>query len=787
MFVIADSFPATSPAEGLARYGYKEFNVGGLTAIAPSDMVTIDATFKDPANVYEGLPRDDKVIYLMSLLDADQWKLACASGIGLNDLRGDQRLVYQSILPSTFAYENNLVGKDGSVVPKPGEPPVVTLAPNEEAEVRLHFSQEIELGVKMQDGGFSALSPQLANFNREGKPYLRRSDIATEDKTSLFGVQIRKVVDNRLKPSDLDYKSHSLDSSIPLKKYASVADLCQSVSALLGLKIVADIRLANLPVGSFGESVRAGDLLRGLAVGVMGTFRKVGDTYVLTCDLEGIGAKRLKIETWKQDFMLETRVRVEEWKRAIRANGGARKISLRSEGPMTANDAMTNFMAADYEVGGPHTMPASLLPLGWQAVLKAGGPQFQGAMRTDVVFPYSEVLWNFVLPDGRNLEWEASAGYTMSLTRAPSLEKDRWSKTVVKPIPLHSGSSSALIIKTDDASAASTAPEIARAHGFEEVWIQTWNAETLRSAIDSAKPLNIPVRFLIRPWEAPKGVKLMDVDRNILGESSAQVESRVESTAMWKDLSMSWGISPSDPVVIFGIDDPRRLSVWSSLAKLSTTSGLKGVVLADTEPRGYEPLTHAPLFGSSQFDLGYTIGLRSRFLAEQHVDPVDIVDRRIMAYDKLDLSLPYFGDPAQTALDQPSDTLQKWAKLRADANLEAIEELVKQLPTPLLFQPRHTKQDTIALDGVQAISWLRGADLPSGAFDAAFEFESDSVPAAGYFVWPFGHPKDPAQISRMYDSLTRRLRTNRGLLAVDMSSVPFEEMPVYLDKWFAKG
>ena len=786
MVLIADSLPAISADSGLAHYGYKEFNVGGLTAIAPMEMVKIDASFRDASNVYEGLPRDDKVIYLMSLLDANQWKLACSSGVGLSDLRGEQRLVYQSILPSTFSYENSVMGKDGSIVPKPDEPPVVSLTPSEESGIRLRFSQSIQLGVKMQNGGFSALSPQLADQKREKKPYLRRSDIATEDKTSLYGVQIRKVIDNSFKPSDLDYKSHNLDSAIPLGTHATVAELCHSVSDSSGLNIVADIRVANYPVGLFGPSVRAGDLLRGLALSVMGTFRKVGDAYVLTYDLEGIGAKRLKIETWKLEFERETRARVDEWKRAIRANGGARKIGYPAEGALSLNDAMTRFMASDYEVGGPQTMPASQLPPEWQSVLRAGAPQFQGSMRSDVAFPFGDVMWNFVLPDGRNLEPEGSAGYTMSLTRELSPEKDRRSKTIVKPIQLSAERSPALIFKTDDPSLTGKISELAQSHGFKEIWLQTWSADCLKSAVESAKSLTMPIRLVIRPWESPKGVRLVDVDRNILGESSAQAEDRVENTATWQDLSVSWGIPPFAPGVLLGIDEPVRSTIWSSLTKLSATDGLDGVVLCDTEPRGYEPLTHAPLFGSCQFDLGYTTMLRSRFLAVQQVDPIDIVDRRIMAYDKLDLSLPYFGDPTEAVLDQPSDTLQKWAKLRADANEAAIRALVKQLPIPMYFQPRHIKQETITLDGVQAISWSGGVDLPAGTFDTAFEFESDSVPADGYFVWQFGYPKEPAQSSRMFDSLLRRLKNKRGLLAVDMSSVPPQEISTYLDKWFAK-
>ena len=92
--------PPVSNAGGLASYGRKEITVGGITVIAPSEMVIIDATLKELPNLYDGLPRSDKIIYLMSLLDVEaRWKTACTIGIGLSDLRGDQLAVYRSICP----------------------------------------------------------------------------------------------------------------------------------------------------------------------------------------------------------------------------------------------------------------------------------------------------------------------------------------------------------------------------------------------------------------------------------------------------------------------------------------------------------------------------------------------------------------------------------------------------------------------------------------------------------------------------------------------------------------
>jgi len=185
-------------------------------------------------------------------------------------------------------------------------------------------------------------------------------------------------------------------------------------------------------------------------------------------------------------------------------------------------------------------------------------------------------------------------------------------------------------------------------------------------------------------------------------------------------------------------------------------------------------------------DLGYTQSLRRQFLAENQVDPVDIVNCQLFANEKLDLSLPFFGDPAQASVDQPSGTLAKWMKLRAEANHRLVQELVSQFSCPILFQLRHNIQETITLSGYQVVPWKVSPNLPASSYPS-FEEEGDRVPADGYCFFPFGHPVDPPVTSRLYDNLLRRIKKSKGKLAIDMSSMPIEDLPKTLDRWFAKG
>jgi hypothetical protein len=67
------------------------------------------------------------------------------------------------------------------------------------------------------------------------------------------------------------------------------------------------------------------------------------------------------------------------------------------------------------------------------------------------------------------------------------------------------------------------------------------------------------------------------------------------------------------------------------------------------------------------------------------------------------------------------------------------------------------------------------------------EEEADNVPIDGYCIWQFGYPVESALKSAMYDSLNRHLRHAKGMLAIDLSSVPVTEIPSVLDRWFVKG
>src|SRR5579862_1198463 len=128
---------AKAPATTLAAFDRKLVKVGHLSAVVPRTMVLIDDSLNQAPNMYDGLPRDAKVMYLLRSLTDDQWRMVSDSGIGINDLDGEQKLVMQSLMPRPFAWTSFLVDIHGMWGKQQA---AGTLSDDERQQVRLKLS-----------------------------------------------------------------------------------------------------------------------------------------------------------------------------------------------------------------------------------------------------------------------------------------------------------------------------------------------------------------------------------------------------------------------------------------------------------------------------------------------------------------------------------------------------------------------------------------------------------------------------------------------------------------------
>ena len=246
--------------------GFQVFSSGTLHVIAPAQLTVIDPDYSQTPNIYDGLPRNLKVLYLASTFNASQWQTACTTGIGLNNLTREQQAVYRSILPSEFKYELSAVINPNINTGISRGSTETILTPDEESQVLLKIYKELTLGVQLGGGGFSAISAQDWDRHKIGTKIGSRVDSASEDKNSSFGIEVRKTSPNQSKPSDLDYKSSAYNMSFPLTPTSSVKEICQVASKLIHHTIVPDGRFQNEAVISIGSSARCGDVLKGLAL-----------------------------------------------------------------------------------------------------------------------------------------------------------------------------------------------------------------------------------------------------------------------------------------------------------------------------------------------------------------------------------------------------------------------------------------------------------------------------------------------------------------------------------------
>jgi hypothetical protein len=741
--------------------GFGIFACGSLHVIAPAYMTVIDP------------------VYLASTFTESQWQTACTTGIGLGDLNRDQQATYRSILPAVFKYQTSQVrdpnGNNGSR----GASTQTTLTPDEESQVRLQIYKEMTLGVQLSDGGSSAISAQTWHRHKPGEKISRRIDDVAEDKNFAFGIEIRKTLPNESKPSDLDYKASAYDTAFPLTPSSSVKDLCQTASELIHRTVIPDARFQNLQVATVGSSARCGDVLKGLALCLTGTYRKVGNIYVLTSDVEGIGTKMTKLAFWHWNLTQIEQKESETWKSKISANRGIRSIAYAANDGLTPNDAMRNFMDSDFEQGDK-TMPASGLSPAWSQLLNGKDNHFASPLRTDVAEPWDSVFWSFVTPAGEPLGWESELGDLNEFTHHIDRQSARARQQELKRFELGSLPGSALVYQSDDPEFASKLPKLAKTQGFTELWLQTTKSRALSAAVQRGKAAGIPVRLVVEPFAALGDPPKDQIDRTILDYSYSQAESLVDGSDWVETLNQVF--SANERAVDF-VDEssPSLAGYWKLLNGLASSPGLSGAVVLSVTPVGYEEQSDWPEYEPPQLGaplmLGYTTGLRQKFLLANSVDPVDLLEVR----DQFDLqpleqTISSFGDlnayPYGKVAENPLSYRDKWDRMRFESNEDRLKQFESNLSTPFLIEWRRKLHDTsLNWDGV--VSPLTGEAPADTLKDNPYQ---QTLPVDAYYLPKVGYPLSEGVTARVLRRMSARMKKQLTKFAIDLRAVPADQL-----------
>jgi len=630
-------------AEGLAGYERMRVSLPGLSAIVPDTMVVIDDSLEQAPNMYDGLPRHSKVLYLMTTLNADQWEAITGSGLGLSQLTRDQKAVLNSILPRPFVYSTFQVSNDHDV--KPAEAGI-TLSDSDQQAVRLHLERTLMLMLPVV-GRPNSVTPRTTRDDG-GKPGERVFHCDSEegfDKRDAFGINMRQTRPNQQKPSGLDYRSSKLSGSIRLNSSERISTLLDRVGQATGFEIRADLRVGDLKMECIGRTAPISSVLKAIALAVTGTYRKVGSAYVLTSDLEGIGTRKLKLAAYDSD--LNTKLQTEEtlWRSQIYKSGHLNQLRFRADDPLTPDDNL----ARKLDQGSPGSrtkIGAADLTPSLRDFVERQNQIYQGQQTTaDGAYVQSEYQFSYILPSGELTRQETgSLGVHERFAlanpeprRIPQLRtQPKLDLTAIKePVKL--------CMVADTVIEAQRAVEQALRYGFKEIWIDTVSNEALTAALSAAPIEKLKVSLAVRPFAYRGPSDAPFADRTLFGDTPLESLERRKADSIWNSASQTPDQSGSITILSKGY-----LNRVTAVAKLSKAPGLAGVGILNPTPPGYNGLRTTAISISGLYlekgNFGFAEDIRAAFLREHNIDPIDLCPPGI--FTNSDLRQPFFLDDA---------------------------------------------------------------------------------------------------------------------------------------------
>ena len=320
-------------------FGRKLTRCGSVTVFAPTEMTVLATNLKGSPDPLAGLRRDEKIKILQASMTDAQWKqMGSPAGLGAADMDATQREIYLSLLPDPFIVTqweiSKSTGNDNQM--SYTAPKKTTLAGAERMQIRLRMNRTTSMRIPSstdKNGGYG----QYVSTQAENQPMVQVSHPNEYGNPDAFGVLLKDTVPARLKPGHLAWDTPALDVDVDLRGAKTVGELMARLAKASGLELIADARVAALPLWVYGDPVttpslpgtrpgttgaadaaklapdtttspsaepapaRAGDVLKALCWAVTGTIRKVGPVYLLTDDLEGIGTRQARISRWTND------------------------------------------------------------------------------------------------------------------------------------------------------------------------------------------------------------------------------------------------------------------------------------------------------------------------------------------------------------------------------------------------------------------------------------------------------------------------------------------------------
>ena len=791
-----DKVKSKNGSDDLAAFDRKLVAVGHMHAYVPRTMVLIDDSLSQSPNLYEGLPPDAKMLYLLRSLSDDQFAKLSNSSLGLDDLQGEQRLVFRSLVPKPLSWTSCLVDNNGMFGKEQGKG---TLTDDELLRVRLKVQRYVDFRVYLSQPPNSY--SEFGSDRYRGTPgsLFTQRDIGTQSPDTAFGLRIRSEVDNQPKRSDLD--GMALNASVSVPRTATVRDLLQLVGAKCHLILIPDFRIADRAVKVLGDSLGAGDLLRAIAETATGTYRRVGGVYVLTSDLTGMGYRKLRISAWEDTLQNEVWKHEEVWRHEIGSRSGFGQLSFGGGATAPSGDLLKTIEKADSSPGGSIDVTSEDLSADLRRLLDQWDHEYtEQPIRKDKLGVASNLYYSFLLPDGTQLQPEGSIGRRTDFLPSQVFEPQK-TPPASFPIELPKDTPLELAVRCESGDLASLIAHCAEHHA-KKIWLETNDPATLKSAVDAGIAARVEVGLLARPWSLRQSGD--GPDRTLFGERGAEVSVRVANSGRWTSWLDSQKVTVPEYSALLTPSDGAVVLRWRHIEALAQTKGLSGVTLIETEPPGYEPKrdTWQSALGPLEWEIvgnGYSVEQRTEFLKSHEVDPIDVAGQGY--WTTAELRQPFFVDNNLQAIPSDSDDLPAenpkvptmlpaWRSYLAAKNNEAILQLVSALGQPVFVNVRQKLVNTMPGWMIAVSTWRPGQPLPSSAGQQTSMFD----PGLGGMIL-LSCPADPMSPIGQYRGLmlswmnhpppNEKHKLSDMVTVFDFSQTPIEAVGPELDRWFS--
>jgi hypothetical protein len=646
--------------EILVPFEYRLFKTGTANAIAPIKTRVFTRPTLSPEDA-SLLGKEEAAAELFASFTQAQWGVVGdKAGIGMNDLTPKQQKLYARMLPERILLQPNLAANATTVTPQNTNFTPIEMGSTQIRQMRLRIARHYSVEY-IVDGQTGITTNLDRDFDRDTNRQKYHMIEMSSDPNENLGYSVSNGFDsriadtlypkipNKLKISDLDYKSKRLRFELSLKDIKTVDDIVKSIAKASQVNLRVDARVGKLPIFLKGDSAQAGDLLQALCLSLQGTFRKIDPNIFLLCEgKDGLGSRLAAYQAWQQEVGLVIGKRQEKRNEEMKKNGASVFLDdPHGLSPDVRKKAQVQRFGGETEKG----IETALLPESLQKVIlkhkddkqqmNINGQNGEYRFRMDRVELSFRTQSYWILPEVGQFSARISAVQLIpnpEATTAPPQEEQKPPSFVLPPLWKKRG----VMVSVQSIEETKQIIALAKDNGFTQAWLGVpTNSKIARllltEAIKIGKEAGVSIGVILSPFSTPKDTLPASImpDLSILGETTDKMRNPIGLAAYpFPDTFAGTGQTAIAPTA-------SNLSVLKKeLREIASTPQLSGVLFRPVLPNSYRPVSSGfEWMNTTSEQLGYLLENRLAFLQKESVDPIDIVTSQYM---NLPFIIPYF-------------------------------------------------------------------------------------------------------------------------------------------------